>query len=540
MKALISICLFINSFTHAQTVDWAKVIGGASIDVTGVSVATDAQGNSYTTGYFYDSPNFGSFNLTSSGGSDVFISKSDPSGNVLWVKQLGGSGFDFGYSVVVDPSGNIYATGNFEGSVVIDSYILSSTVGKNVYMCKLNSSGTVLWAKEYMASDFANIFSICTDPSGNIYGTGTYSGTVTFGTYTNTSVGNNDGCVFKLDPSGNVTWFNSFGGLGFEGGGSIASDPNGNVYVCGRFESTVSIGSFNLISAGASDVFAAKLNPAGIYLWVKQFGGVGNDMGGCVSVNSVGEIFTAGIFQSPATFGSFTLTTGSSFVNKFDAAGNVIWVNMFEAFMSTSDIVINSIASDPLGNIYTTGKFIGGASFGPSTSTSSILSSDPFSEDGFISKLDASGNFAWVKQLNGTGNDVGRSITYNSGKVYTTGRFEATATIDSYTLANSGAFLIKISSDPLGIKENFIKSGNTSINVFVYPNPSSDKIKIEVDEEVKDAELSLINISGIELLNINNFNTNIESLDIAFLSSGIYFLKINTGKQNSVVKIIKE
>jgi hypothetical protein len=538
--ALFVAFIFINRSLWSQTVDWAKVLGGSSNIVTGVSVTTDAIGNSYTTGYFYDSPVFGSFNLSSSGGSDAFISKSDPSGNILWVKKLGGPSFDNGFAITVDPTGDIYATGNFQGSVTIDSYGLNSSVGQNVYMCKLNSLGNVIWLKQYKAPDYANIFSICNDASGNIYGTGTFSGTVVFDTYTTTAVGNADGCVFKLDANGNVVWFKSFGGSGLDVGGSITSDVLGNVYVNGRFEGIASIGSFSLNSMGASDAVVTKLNTNGTFLWVKQFGGSGVDMGGCISVNSAGELFTAGIFQSPAYFGSFNLLSGNSYVNKLDTSGNVIWVNKFEGFMPTSDVVIYSITSDASGNVYSTGTFNGGVSFGSNTNTTAILSSEPFSDDGFISKLDASGNFEWVKQLYGTGNDAGYSITHNSGKLYTTGKYEAPVAIDSFTLTNNGAFLIKISSGTVGIEEDNFNNENNNLRAVVYPNPSNGKIAISIDYKIKDVELTLIDFTGSELQAINNFNTETETIDISFLPSGIYFLRVKgENNKSSKIKIIK-
>ena len=93
--------------------DGAVAVFGAE---SGKSVVVDSSGNVYTTGYFANGdfdPGSGTTNLTSNGGYDVFVSKLDSSGNYVWAKSFGGSGRDYGHSVAVDSSGNVYTTGSF-------------------------------------------------------------------------------------------------------------------------------------------------------------------------------------------------------------------------------------------------------------------------------------------------------------------------------------------------------------------------------------------------------------------------------------------
>ena len=84
----------------------------------------DASGNVYTTGYFQGTVDFdpgaGTFNLTSAGLQDIFISKLDAAGNFVWAKQLGGTLNDVGYSIALDTSGNVYTTGFFRDTVDFD------------------------------------------------------------------------------------------------------------------------------------------------------------------------------------------------------------------------------------------------------------------------------------------------------------------------------------------------------------------------------------------------------------------------------------
>ncbi|MFC2111335.1 SBBP repeat-containing protein [Bacteroidota bacterium] len=135
------------SFAQNPSFEWAKQMGGTGNDA-GESITTDNNGNIYTTGSFYGTVDFdpgsGTTNLTSAGSGDIFIQKLDASGNLLWIKQMGGITFDIGYSITTDNSGNIYSTGNFEGTADFDpgSGIanLTSVGNYDIFIQKLGTS----------------------------------------------------------------------------------------------------------------------------------------------------------------------------------------------------------------------------------------------------------------------------------------------------------------------------------------------------------------------------------------------------------------
>ena len=124
----------------------------------------------------------------------------------------------------------------------------------------------------------------------------------------------------------NWLWANRAGGVDLDEGWGIATDASGNSYVTGRFRDTATFGSTALTSSGEKDIFVAKLDPNGNWLWVKQAGGINMDIGYGIASDASGNSYVTGVFGSTATFGSTTLTSsgeGDIFVAKIgEAVGN--------------------------------------------------------------------------------------------------------------------------------------------------------------------------------------------------------------------------
>lgn len=427
--------------TTAQNFKWAKNMGGSSWDI-GSDIVTDSSGNIYTSGSFSGTADFdpggGTYNLSSNGNEDIFITKLTAGSNFVWAKSIGGTNSDRGNSIVIDKHKNLVITGYFQGTVDFDpgtgTSKLTSTGSYDIFVLKLDSSGNFMWAKSMGGANYDIGYSITLDTYGNSYTTGYFEGTVDFdpgtGTSNRTSNGGRDIFILKLDTSGNYVWAKSVGGSGNDYGNSMVIDASGKVMISGGFESTVDFdpgsGTANLTSSGSSDIYILKLDDSGNFIWAKSMGGSGYEFSNSIAVDTSGNVYTTGLFDGTPDFdpgsGTSTLVVAGPydiFISKLNSSGNYVWA---KGIGGTDNDVGQSIIVDNAGNIYVTGFFSGTVDFDPGTGTSNLASNG--SVDIFLLKLLSSGNFAWAKGIGGTSDDLGTSVIVdNFGNVYTTGYF---------------------------------------------------------------------------------------------------------------------
>ncbi|MFT7608450.1 MAG: Tfp pilus assembly protein PilZ, partial [Candidatus Aldehydirespiratoraceae bacterium] len=425
--------------------EWATRAGGTSSDYTR-GVAVDSVGNVYTTGYFAGTADFDPdpvdvFNLTSAGGFDVFVQKLDSDGDFVWATRIGGTSTVAGFGVAVDSVGNVYTTGQFSGTADFDpdpvaTFNLTSAGSYDVFVQKLDSSGDFVWATRTGGTSNAEGRGLVVDSVGNVYITGNFEGAADFDpdlvdTFNLTSAGSDDVFVQKLDLSGDFVWATRAGGTDWDQGLGVAVDSVGNVYITGDFYGTADfdpdpVATFNLTSAGSTDVFVQKLDSSGNFVWATRAGGISPDVGYGVGVDSVGNVYITGDFYGTADFDpdpvdTFNLTSAGSydvFVQKLDSSGNFVWAT--RTGNSSSD-GSRGLVVDGLGNVYITGNFQGAADFDPDPVDTFNLTSAG-SDDVFVQKLDSSGDFVWAIRIGGTDYDYGLGVAVDGvGNVYITG-----------------------------------------------------------------------------------------------------------------------
>jgi len=322
-----------------------------------------------------------------------------------WKEQFGGSAFDNINSVVSDASGNIYVAGSYWDKMTLNSNIYNSVGEREAFVAKFNSTGGLVWLTQIPASanNETSCNDICMDASGNIFVTGYYTGTITVGSSTFPNL--NDYAMFyaKLNNQGVLQNGGYHSTSPIENGLYINVDANDNIYVSiskyitvdsrhpswfVKFNSSnaqvyanqYDIGFNDFIINGNSiyysgviqngdngvldpnvtlpqpisynDVFIAKSDLNGVFSWgyIAGHSNNGDSQDDRITMSNNDVIYLAGAFRNSVTFGTDTITAlRGNFVAKFDTLGTAQWLKS----QDESDV---TITSDNNGNVYTTGN----------------------------------------------------------------------------------------------------------------------------------------------------------------------------------------
>jgi hypothetical protein len=343
LTAVGSYDIFVCKLNSAGDFLWARSMGGPNAD-QGMSIATDGMGSVYISGAFQGTcdfdPDATSHNITAAGPNDIYIAKLDSTGNFVWAKSIGSAGNNNDICrITADSSGNVYATGRFMGTTDFDPGALVNNLisagAQDIFVAKFNSAGDYVWARSMGEINDEYGASISVDASGNVYTTGTFQGTLDFNPGAGTNnlsalpAGTSDIFLSKLDSTGTFVWAKSIGGSSDDAGSSVATDIHNNVYVTGYFRNTADFnpgsGTFDLTSAGMTDIFITKLGSDGSFLWAKQMGGADDDWIESIAIDINSNVYSTGRYNATCDFdpssGVYDLTSlGATdiFVNKLN------------------------------------------------------------------------------------------------------------------------------------------------------------------------------------------------------------------------------
>ena len=250
---------------------WANQAGGTSTD-EGYGIATDQKGKSYLTGRFAGTATFGTIKLSAYGGADIFVAMYDNSGNCLWAKHGGSINADRGMSISVDANGNSYTTGWFKGTATFDTVQLNGYSNNDVFIAKYDSYGNLSWAIQAGGSNDDVGNSISADQIGNSFITGNFIGNITIGAFHLTGDANNTNDIFvaKYDSKGQCLWAQKAGGAYNDLGNSILVDARNKCYVTGAFSDTGTFGTIKLTGGGA---FLTQISDESVPVELSSFTG---------------------------------------------------------------------------------------------------------------------------------------------------------------------------------------------------------------------------------------------------------------------------
>jgi gliding motility-associated-like protein len=334
--------------------------------------------------------------------------------------------------------------------------------------CTSQSFGQEVPVLEWAKSNSGNALSVAIDASGNVYTTGSFTGTTDFDpgpAIFNLSTGigtGNAAYISKLDANGNFVWAKAIENANVSGrsvGNSIVIANTGDVYISGDFTYTSDFdpgaGVFNLVAPGFSDdIFILKLDINGNFVWAARFGSNFLDYGKGIATDAAGNVYATGFFENIVDFdpgpGIFNLgTAGSSnksYILKLDASGNFVWAKAFVGTTSISGSGAEAIFIDASNNVHIAGDYTGTVDFDSGVGTLNL--STGWIATAYITKLDSDGNLVWAKSMNGWSEAFGISVD-PLGNVLTTGVFVNVLDVDPglgttnlTSVANSGDIFI--------------------------------------------------------------------------------------------------
>ncbi|HVE66120.1 MAG TPA: hypothetical protein VNC59_06030 [Thermoanaerobaculia bacterium] len=346
---------------------WARVIGSDSSE-EGKGIATDAFGNVHVTGYQ------GSYAVDYGGGpqyvragTDIFVAKYSSAGSWVWSKTVGGNGPDQGNAVATDAAGSTFVTGYMGASSVgvnLGGAVLNSAGQADVFLVKYSSTGAHLWSRRFGSAGNDAGWAAAVDPAGNVLIAGTFEGNVDFGGGVLSSAGLRDVFVAKYNSAGTFLWARNFGGAGDEMVFGLAVDSVGDVALAGKFQSSVNFGGGNLSSAGSDDGFVLKITGAlGAHVWSKRFGGASGDIATAVDFDGSNNVVAAGYFYGLVDFGGVSHSSFGvdAFASKYTASGALLWSRRYG---SSDTQIADGVAVAPNGDVILSGFFGGSVDFG--------------------------------------------------------------------------------------------------------------------------------------------------------------------------------
>jgi len=477
---------FFAKYNNAGNLVWVKTLQGIGPNSTSTSqsfsIKLDNNNNIFLGGLYTNMVDFdpsAAANTLTSTTTDFFVSKYDNAGNFLWVTGFASpAGNVIGKVLEVLSTGDIVIGGTFSGqSVDFDptpaTTTLSAVSGNDVFIVKTNTNGAFMWAKQYNSASGDALLDIASANNGEFLISGSSD---LYGA----------GFIAKYDVNGNVIWDKNNIGNGFTRCSRMKLNANGDIFVTGNFKSVgdfdpSAIASATLTPYGNEDIFVAKYNSNGNYLWAYSYGSSSSDFGSDLAFDLNNDIITTGIFNcqvdfdaSPAVHNLHGLSS-SIFINKYTSlAGN--YINAFSLENGTGgDDMAHAMSLDVNNDLVIAGMFKGAVDFDPSASTQMLISTGSFcfsnTEDVFFAKYTNQGNLIWAKTVGGGQlEDLEEVVTDNAGNVYIVGNFTGTMDLDpsasvasltSYT--NSGGEIYIAKYDSQG---NYLWAKNFGGNLY--------------------------------------------------------------------------
>ena len=472
------VSLGLSSNIHGTEIEWFKTYGGLYLDEA-ISLQLAVDGGFLAAGYSYNS---------STGGSDIYLIKTDSNGELIWQKAYGGSGDDWANCIQpTNDGGYIIAGGSDE----------SQAENNDVYLIKIDAQGQLLWQRTYGGSGSEEANHIIQTGDGDYFMIGW---TNSFG------AGYDDIYMLKVNSIGDSLWAKTFGGIFYDKGFSAVETPDGG------FLTVSGLGYFGYYPI---DTYLIRLDANGDTLWTNSVGGSYSD-----ACRSIIRSFNDGYFLAGWTM-SFGAGQHDVFVIKIDTLGQMLWHKAYGG--AYSDV----------------GRSINPTSDGGSIVTGYTTSFGAGDYDLYFIRNDYKGDTLWTRTFGGESKDYGWSAIQSAD-----GGFVAAGWTNSFGAGSKDFLLVKFQSDLTGVDNRFDDELPDAVALKQnYPNPfnSSTSITYSVDQR-QYVTLKIYDLLGREIGTpvdgVKERGLYEITFDGAGLASGVYLYSLQAGASTKIQKMI--
>lgn len=426
---LFIIFLLFSIHINSQNIQWQNTIGGIEHEwLFSTELASD--GNYILGGYSYSNIS-GDKNENSRGNSDFWIVKiEDNSGDLIWQKTIGGSGWDLATSTKETTDGG-YIIGGYSNSSISAEKTEDSRGNDDYWVVRLDSNRNVIWDKTFGGTGVDRLWSIIETEDGGFL-MGGESDSNTSGDKNENSRGSNDIWIIKIDSNGIMEWQKTYGGNDIDILKTIVKSNDGGYILAGSSLSNISGEKTENSRGFGGDYWILKIDTQGNIIWQRTLGGNNGDYVKFIQPTSDGNYIIGGDAISNIS-GEKTensiCNSVDTWIIKLDNNGQIIW-----------DKTIGGDNTEWMGNIRETNDngFIIGAMSGSDISGYKTEASNG-NRDYWIVKLDKFGNVEWEKTLGGSENDQLTSIVQANDGDYVFGGWSTSNISGDKTEDSNGA-----------------------------------------------------------------------------------------------------
>jgi len=542
LKQIVFTVVFLISFnllfSQAIPLKWIKQISSSDFDFS-TDLSVDNNNDVIFSGYLPKSTTIENYTIDS---ASCFIAKCDNSGNIKWIYQNDRTnGFNWGPHLSTTADNSIYASGHFKNTITINNDTIESNTHGNIITVKFNSNGEIIWHKEIFtlenwSSSNLGIIDISSDNKGNVYllstigkGISIEGDTFNLSPYTYQIT---DYIIIKYDSAGNYQWNKMVRNKIDYEIGFISNDDYGNTYFSCIYDDSLFYNHQKVFDNGGEGVFIGKINKNGnlVKYILAEAKSPSHKFRTKVINNTV--LFINTIYgQINIDTNNFNTSSTSLFIAELDTNLSIVKAKILG---NPADGCKPDITKAPDNNYYV--LFHHYPKYNPIIDNDTLIK---IGEDhvAFIIKLNSNMDYIDYSCIGGPYNAfISNFEITNSGSIYGLGYFADSTIFYNDTIRTKG-----FSDIVLMYFENMKSIFNNKTPILLYPNPSNDFLNIKFSKTINtQIKINIYDSNGRLISKSTQVPSNNQiQIKVENLNSGVYFLTILNGKQQSSGKFVK-